>query len=389
MLLACSTTSIKDDEGIGSSESADIFDELEGFDEESDGNIPSEVMDDEGNSQTFYVTVGGEGWRRLAKALYNDMGAASELKELNQDIQNQASLEAGTNVYFDMERAMPRPEYLTKDMLERYTDVLSRKIVSLRTQTPQSLQEVTVVGGDTLQIISQKLYGTHRLWPELFLLNTGKIKDYDKIYPGMVLSYFPTVDFPSSTLRGKELALPSWPNSAPVVEEEEAQEEEYVGTGTTFERVPPSLTEAEPVETGMEKEVPSMLKEEVVPPAPVQDKLVVRKTIRPLLPVKKSPIIKDKKKVAASSWLSNVKRVLPKNLDGRTVTYGLLLTFIVLVGGASFFFIRNKKSSLKLFSSIRKSSAQVNNPFIFHAANKKKPTQKKEDDSVPPIRKVQ
>ena len=47
--------------------------------------------------------------------------------------------------------------------------------------------EYTVQSGDTLQKISQKLYGTTKKWHKLYLLNKDILKSPDKIHPGMVI----------------------------------------------------------------------------------------------------------------------------------------------------------------------------------------------------------
>ena len=391
LLLACSSASVKDDEM--DIEAVDIFDELEESDE-AEGDNKSAYWDaNDDADRPFYTAVGGEGWRRLAKALYNDIGAVEELKELNPDIQGHSRLEAGMNVYFDIEKAMPRPEYLTKDMIERYKAILAEKIVVLRNQTYQDLQEIKVNSGDTLQIISQKLYGTHRLWPELFLLNTDKTDHYDKIHPGMVLSYFPKVDFPS--VGGGTLAFPSQPSSpgvkaeAPTIMDERA-EDEYMGTVQPEEV--PFLEENEgmgpPVETGMNEEIPEAM--DALPPptqqASMRDK--TRKTIRSPPLVKKDAMAtmkdrQEKMKAAVGGIVGKIKNIFPKGMDGRTTLYGLLI-FVALVGGAFFFIIKNRKKK----SSKPKPKLSPIGKAAFTFPFEKSSSEKTEDD-VSPIRKIQ
>ena len=48
-------------------------------------------------------------------------------------------------------------------------------------------KEYTVQSGDTLQKISQKLYGTTQKWHKLYLLNKDIMKSPDKIHPGMTI----------------------------------------------------------------------------------------------------------------------------------------------------------------------------------------------------------
>jgi nucleoid-associated protein YgaU len=51
-----------------------------------------------------------------------------------------------------------------------------------------SFKEYTVQKGDTLQKISQKMYGTTKKWNKIYEANTGTLKGPNKIYPGMVLN---------------------------------------------------------------------------------------------------------------------------------------------------------------------------------------------------------
>jgi nucleoid-associated protein YgaU len=45
----------------------------------------------------------------------------------------------------------------------------------------------TVQKGDTLQKISQKLFGTTKKWQEIYQANSQTLKSPDKIYPGLIL----------------------------------------------------------------------------------------------------------------------------------------------------------------------------------------------------------
>ena len=46
----------------------------------------------------------------------------------------------------------------------------------------------TVAKGDTLQKISQKLYGTTKKWPKIYNANRDVLSGPDKIYPGQILN---------------------------------------------------------------------------------------------------------------------------------------------------------------------------------------------------------
>ena len=49
-------------------------------------------------------------------------------------------------------------------------------------------EKYTVAKGDTLQKISQKLYGTTKNWYKIFKANKDTVKGPDKIYPGQVIN---------------------------------------------------------------------------------------------------------------------------------------------------------------------------------------------------------
>lgn len=53
---------------------------------------------------------------------------------------------------------------------------------------PENIEKYTVQKGDTLQKISQKLYGTTKKWTKIFDLNKETLKAPNKIYPGQVIN---------------------------------------------------------------------------------------------------------------------------------------------------------------------------------------------------------
>ncbi|MFH1641014.1 MAG: LysM peptidoglycan-binding domain-containing protein, partial [Candidatus Omnitrophota bacterium] len=55
-------------------------------------------------------------------------------------------------------------------------------------QVPVSFTEYTVQKGDTLQKISQKMYGTTKKWNKIYEANADTLKGPDKIYPGQVIN---------------------------------------------------------------------------------------------------------------------------------------------------------------------------------------------------------
>ena len=55
-------------------------------------------------------------------------------------------------------------------------------------ETLAKTEKYTVAKGDTLQKISQKLYGTTKDWYKIFKANKDTLKGPDKIYPGQVIN---------------------------------------------------------------------------------------------------------------------------------------------------------------------------------------------------------
>jgi nucleoid-associated protein YgaU len=50
-----------------------------------------------------------------------------------------------------------------------------------------TIEKYTVQNGDTLQKISEKFYGTRRLWMKIYEANKDKLSDPNKIYPGQII----------------------------------------------------------------------------------------------------------------------------------------------------------------------------------------------------------
>ena len=68
--------------------------------------------------------------------------------------------------------------------------------------TKEELTDYKVQKGETLQKISQKLYGTTKKWKKLFDINKDVLKSPDKIRPGMTIKV-PKANTPSET-KGNE-----------------------------------------------------------------------------------------------------------------------------------------------------------------------------------------
>lgn len=158
----------------------------------------------------YYSAIGGESVRQVALALYSKSSAYKKLLQMNAGLSVTSPIPADTKVYFDMETVSPRAEMLTTDVLKRYRGELSNKLAAKRQQQfgNEEFKETTVGPGDTLQVISQRIYGTTRLWTELFLLNQDRIKDYDNLRVGTVLKYYPETDYKPVVLSNNEAVTP-------------------------------------------------------------------------------------------------------------------------------------------------------------------------------------
>lgn len=145
----------------------------------------------------YYTAVGGEKIGRLAYAIYNSKKGVKHIFEMNPDLKGMKQVGAETKIYFDMSKASPRAEYLTKDMIDRYKSELRGKLKERRSKSEgnSELAETTVQKGETLQMISQRIYGTTRLWTELFLINQEKIGHFDNLKVGTPIAYYPVSDF--------------------------------------------------------------------------------------------------------------------------------------------------------------------------------------------------
>ncbi len=149
------------------------------------------------NFDYYYRALGGESVQRIAYTLYDSDRAIRKLLRMNPKLKAKAPVPSETKVYFNMGTVSPRSEMLTRDLIERYGEQLSERIQLKRSQQfgNEKYAEVTVKRGDTLQAISERVFGTTRLWAELYLLNQDRIADYDQLEVEVVLRYYPEIDF--------------------------------------------------------------------------------------------------------------------------------------------------------------------------------------------------
>lgn len=169
-------------------------------------------------SSPFYNPIGGESLGRVAYTLYGDRKMFRELVAQNPDLGGIESLRADQRVFFDFNRVRPMPTYLTKDLLDRYTGELASKIES----AGLAKETVTLAPGETLQSLSQRLYGTTRYWTEIFLLNHDTISNYDQVKAGLSLTVYQRADVAAPLQAPEPLAQEN--AVAPILEEAPSQQ---------------------------------------------------------------------------------------------------------------------------------------------------------------------
>jgi hypothetical protein len=152
----------------------------------------------------FYNPVGGETLGRIAYTLYGDRSRASSLLQKNPELRGVKSLAAYQRVYFDFDGLRPMPTLLTKDLIDRYGNELAARIQ----EQDLPRETITLEPGETLQSLSQRLYGTTRYWTEIYLLNQKSISNYDQVRAGASLTVYQ---------RGHQVAAPT-PAPAPAPE---------------------------------------------------------------------------------------------------------------------------------------------------------------------------
>lgn len=194
--------------------SDDVKKEIEAEEAPFHASHASEMSPDTG---VFYSAVGGETPSRVARTIIGGLRPLKKLLKANPDLKFGKKLSKGDKIYFVFDDVVePQSAYFTKQLLDSYPSEFGAKIEA--SAASHGLNKIPVVTqkGDTLQSISTKLYGTRRLWTELYLINRSKITNYDKISPGLELVAYDrgTLSFPklggaSSThsTKRKEVAL--------------------------------------------------------------------------------------------------------------------------------------------------------------------------------------
>ena len=204
LVVACASksdlsTSSKQEENTSS---ADLIDPIEEDANALNSSLFSELKSNDSTEENvavsdspalvreapFYTAIGGESLGRVAYLLYGSKKAVKDLYKENPELKGQRKLETEQKIYFSFENINPEPVYLTKDLLDRYKKEFSAKIQNTKNIIGE--ENTAVVRGDTLQKISQRIYGTTRYWTELYLLNQEKIANYDRLPAGIEITYF-------------------------------------------------------------------------------------------------------------------------------------------------------------------------------------------------------
>lgn len=257
----------------------------------------------------FYNPIGGESLARVAYTLYGQRKQAL-LFSKNPDLKGSKSVASGQAVYFDFSDLKPMPTFLTKDLLDRYPTQLAEKLSG----ADLAKTSVVVEKGETLQMVSQRLYGTTRYWTEIYLLNREAMSGYDKVKAGTSLTVYQRQPV-SSAVAAVEAPKPAAP--APIVEEKG----NAVAPPVMEQEVapPPAPVAADPIpETPPPAQVATPAPEPYVPQAPA---------------------------VVGGSSPSSMSAFFNNSANARRVVY---LALIAIIGGLAFYLTRPKKKTFDM-----------------------------------------
>ena len=277
----------------------------------------------------YYNSIGGESLRRVAHTLYSDKGFAAKLLEKNPELKGIKKLAAEQKVYFDMDVVKPEPTYLTKDLLDRYASQLAQRLTASVDEKGISKTTVTLNPGETLQELSKRLYGTHRYWTEIFLVNHDKIQNYDKVKSGITLTVYD---------RGTAMASASTepaaqvPPSPPVQEPAPVPVVEAQPTPIAPEAVA-MPTQPAPIEATQPVPAPAPLDPiPETPPAPVA-------AVEPIVEAKPEPAV-ETPKPQPEAGPAPAAEISSSNAATRPIIYAVL---VLLILGGGFYYTRAPK----------------------------------------------
>lgn len=289
-------------------------------------------------SSPFYNPIGGETLGRVAYTLYGDRNKKQELLQLNPDLKRVKSLTADQNVYFDFANVNPEPTFLTKGLIDRYASQLAEKV----SNKALTKSDVVVGSGETLQMVSQRLYGTTRYWTEIYLLNHDKLGNYDKVAAGMSLTVYeragdglakvgaPAV--PSQSIP-PELNEQAPPASAQASTSNNNQIDNQAAPNVATQSAQAPAAAESPLPFDPIPETPPTPASATTAPAPVTPAQQVQQ---------KAPEIPKPVAVAAEKTANNISSSIAGNSNYRRMLY---MGLIILIAGAAFFLTRpaNKK----------------------------------------------
>ncbi len=281
----------------------------------------------------YYNPLGGESLRRVAHTLYSDKSFASQLLEKNPGLKGIKKLSAEQKVYFDIDTAKPEPTYLTKDLLDRYPAQLGERVNAAGSEKGIAKTTVTLNQGETLQELSMRLYGTHRYWTEIFLVNQDKIRNYDRVKSGTTLTVF---NRPNT---GVAVAPPAQPE-APVA----AQVEVSPPPPLPVVAAPASMEEAAPMPSAPEA-MPSQPEAEATQPAPAP---------APIDPLPETPVAEKIPEPAPAPAVTTAE-ISSSNSMTRPIIYGVLV--LLIIGGGVYFTRSPKKSKVDMLDITAADSA--------------------------------
>jgi hypothetical protein len=302
------------------------------------------------DGDTYYNSVGGETLRRVAYTLYGDKSFAKKLLARNPDLKGVKKLAASQRVYFDMDGTHPEPRYLTKDLLDRYAEPLSQRLQSTLKEKGLGETTATLGKGESLQDLSERLYGTHRYWPEIYLVNRDKIRNYDRVPAGLTLSVVnhpglsPVAKAEVPPVASKVVEPVLEPKPAPVVAAKPVPRPVPAKPAAPLTALPiqptplptQSAPEAKAPPADPIPEIPPVEEKKVAPlpinPAPIAE-APKSGTVAPL------PVPPTAKKPVAPAIVDDLNST-SSNSSLRRILYVVL---ILALGGAAFYFTRTPK----------------------------------------------
>ena len=286
-------------------------------------------------SSPFYNPIGGESLGRVAYTLYGDRSKAQTLIQLNPDLKKVKNLTSDQNVYFDFSGVNPEPTFLTKGLLDRYAPQLAEKVSA----KSLSKSDIVIGSGETLQMVSQRLYGTTRYWTEIYLLNHSKLGNYDRIPAGTSLTVYQRA---GDGLAKIEPSIPSEP--APVINDKAPQVEQAISE--TAQPPVESLATAQSASATSPAETP-------LPFDPIPDTATSASVAQV---DQKAPEMPKTSSLVAKNAAETITSSIAGNTNYRRILY---IGLIILIAGAAFFLTRpvNKKKFDMLDATTTETSA--------------------------------